>query len=214
MNRSESISALAAALAKAQGQMSNAVKDTKNDFFKSKYADLSAVVDSIRRPLSDNGLSYVQVIHERDNGVGVETILMHSSGEFMSNGVMFAPATKHDAQGHGSALTYARRYSLQAALGVAAEDDDGNAAAKTAPIPVKAVKAKPQTKLSEQEVSMLVDTINATESLEQVSAVWEEAKGVIKDDSQAMTVVKQAYATQYKALRGQPTLADMHKGAA
>ena len=145
MEKSESIAALAAALAKAQGTIHGAIKDTNNTFFKAKYADLASVKEAIQIPLSSNGLSYVQVIHNPDHGVGVETILMHLSGEWLSGGVVFVPVSKDDAQGYGSAITYARRYSLSAITGVAAEDDDGNAAAVAKPIKV----AEPDAELLE-----------------------------------------------------------------
>lgn len=146
MNKSESIKELATALAKAQGEMKGALKDSANPFFKSKYADLSSVVEAIREAFAKNGLSYVQTIEpsERDE-VRVETVILHASGEWISSGILALPVTKTDAQGVGSALTYARRYSLSAACGVAPEDDDGNAAAQAAPAkanPDPAAKAK------------------------------------------------------------------------
>ena len=134
MNKSESIAALAAALAKAQGAMKGAVKDSANPFFKSKYADLASVVEAIRAAFSANGLSYIQTVEPSDKDeVRVETILLHASGEWISCGVLSLPVSKADAQGYGSALTYARRYSLSAAVGVAPEDDDGNAASAAKP---------------------------------------------------------------------------------
>lgn len=133
MNSSETIKELAAALAKAQAVMENASKDTANPFFKSKYANLESVVGVIRPAIEKFGLSFIQVCHDWDVGAKVETIILHESGEWLSCGIMAAPATKADAQGFGSALTYARRYSLSAAFGVATEDDDGNAASKNKP---------------------------------------------------------------------------------
>ncbi len=134
MNKSDSIAALAAALAKAQGSMKGAVKDSANPFFKSKYADLASVVEAIRAAFSANGLSYIQTVEPSDKDeVRVETTIMHSSGEWISCGVLSLPVSKADAQGYGSALTYARRYSLSAAVGVAPEDDDGNAASAAKP---------------------------------------------------------------------------------
>ena len=134
MNKSESIAGLAAALAKAQGAMKGAVKDSANPFFKSKYADLASVVEAIRNAFSANGLSYVQTVQSSDlDEVRVETMILHSSGEWISCGVLALPVSKNDAQGYGSALTYARRYSLSAAVGVAPEDDDGNAAVAAKP---------------------------------------------------------------------------------
>lgn len=136
--KSESIKELATALAKAQASIKGALKDSSNPFFKTKYADLSSVVEAIKEPLTTNGLSYVQISHERENAAAIETLIMHSSGEWLSCGVMSVPVNKADAQGYGSSATYCRRYSLSAAFGVAPEDDDGNAATKAKPDPVKA----------------------------------------------------------------------------
>ena len=134
MNKSESIAGLAAALAKAQGQMKGALKDSANPFFKSRYADLASVVEAIRAAFSANGLNYIQTLEPSDKDeVRVETTLLHASGEWISCGILSLPVSKIDAQGYGSALTYARRYSLSAAVGVAPEDDDGNAASAAKP---------------------------------------------------------------------------------
>ncbi len=136
MTKSESIKELAAALAKAQGVMKGALKDSANPFFKSRYADLASVVEAIRAAFSANGLSYIQTVEPSDKDeVRVETTLLHSSGEWISCGILSLPVSKIDAQGYGSALTYARRYSLSAAVGVAPEDDDGNAASLAKPKP-------------------------------------------------------------------------------
>jgi hypothetical protein len=121
---------IAAALVKAQKGFSPALKSADNPFFKSKYADLGACVDAVLDSLHSNGIALVQNCHESETGVIVETMFIHESGETLSTGKLHVPATKHDAQGYGSALTYARRYSLMAACGIAPEDDDGNAAAK------------------------------------------------------------------------------------
>ena len=131
MEKSESIKEIAAALNKAQAEMSGAKKGANNPFFKSKYADLNSVVDAVRQPFCDNGLSYSQFPLMEDGRVGVETILMHESGEWMSNKLML-PVVKQDPQAAGSAITYARRYALLAIAGIPAEDDDGNAASSPA----------------------------------------------------------------------------------
>ena len=127
MKMSEEISALAAALSKAQSSIEDATKGTENDYFKSKYADLSAVRDTIRKPLAENELSIAQFPTTAPNGVSVETVLMHSSGQYMSASV-WVPISKMDAHGIGSGITYARRYGLMSLLCIASEDDDGNAA--------------------------------------------------------------------------------------
>lgn len=131
MEKSESIKEIATALNKAQNEMGGAVKDAKNPFFKSKYADLGSVVKAIKEPFANNGLSYSQFPVYLEGLVGVETILMHISGEWMSN-TLLLPITKKDPQAAGSAITYARRYALQSVAGVPAEDDDGNTASKSA----------------------------------------------------------------------------------
>lgn len=133
MLSSDSIKELAAALVKAQAKIEGATKDKTNPHFRSKYADLSSVVEAIKGPATDNGLAYTQVLHDAESSAKVETIILHTSGEWLSCGVISVPVSKLDAQGYGSALTYARRYSLSAAFGVAPEDDDGNAAAAAAP---------------------------------------------------------------------------------
>ena len=129
MNKSETIIELAKAMAKAQGEMGGAHKGKNNPFFKSKYADLGAVIEAVKEPFSNNGLSYVQFPIEDSRRVGVETILMHESGEWMSN-QFTVQLSKQDAQGAGSAITYCRRYGLQAVAGIPSEDDDGNAASQ------------------------------------------------------------------------------------
>lgn len=145
MNRSESIAALAVALAKAQAAIKPAAKDAENPHFRSRYADLPSVWEACRKPLTDNGLSVVQMPVDAENGrVGLTTILLHSSGEFISSTVSTA-LTKQDAQGIGSALTYLRRYALSAIVGVVAdEDDDGNAASRPAQNGAANYQSQPQ----------------------------------------------------------------------
>lgn len=129
MNKSESIANLAAALSKAQGQIKGATKDTENKFFTSKYADLASVWEACRSALSSNELSVIQVNdYEGDVGlVIVETILSHSSGEWIMGKLAMRPKDA-TPQSIGSCITYARRYALSAMVGVAPEDDDGNGA--------------------------------------------------------------------------------------
>lgn len=124
---------IAAAFVKAQKNFAPALKASVNPHFKSKYVDLAGCVEAVIDALNDNGIALIQHTHESDTGVIVETMFVHESGETMSCGKLHVPASKHDAQGYGSALTYARRYSLMAACGIAPEDDDGNAASKGKP---------------------------------------------------------------------------------
>ena len=125
MNKTDSIAELAKALAKAQGEIENASKNAANPHFKSKYADLAEVLNTVRPVFSSHGLSVLQM-PSFDGGIAsVETMLMHTSGEWISN-TCSAPVSKNDAQGVGSAITYLRRYSLAAFAGIAQEDDDAN----------------------------------------------------------------------------------------
>ena len=128
MNMSDTISELATALAKAQGQIESASKDKSNPAFKSKYADINSLRDVIRQPLADNDLSIVQLPRMNGHYVEVETMLLHKSGEFIAETLRMPLGEKMNAHGVGSALTYCRRYSLSSMLNLAAEDDDGNLA--------------------------------------------------------------------------------------
>jgi hypothetical protein len=118
----------------AQKAFGPALKTATNPHFKSRYADLSACVEAVIDGLNDAGIALMQVTHDCDNGVIVETLFVHESGETMSAGKLHVPAIKQDAQAYGSALTYARRYSLMAACGIAPEDDDGNATKQAKPV--------------------------------------------------------------------------------
>ena len=126
-DQSPSLAALAAALAKAQGLMAGAKKDSVNPHFRSKYADLASIWEACREALSANGLAVIQSPGSAGKDVMVTTLLIHSSGEWIRSRYTM-PVAQPGPQGVGSALTYARRYSLAAMVGVAPEDDDGNEA--------------------------------------------------------------------------------------
>lgn len=132
MTRSDQINELAAALAKAQADMTGARKDSTNPHFRSSYADLASVREASVPALNKHGIAVVQfprLIHAGEDAwlVEVETQLVHTSGQFMAD-TLAVPIPKVDAQGVGSAITYARRYALGAISSVAPEDDDGEAA--------------------------------------------------------------------------------------
>ena len=125
--QSEAINELAVALAKAQGQITGALKDSSNPFFKSKYADLASCWDACRKQLSENNLSVVQTTDVIDGIVVVRTILAHSSGQWIS-GILPVKTKDDGPQAQGSGITYARRYALAAMVGLAQIDDDAEAA--------------------------------------------------------------------------------------
>ncbi len=123
---------IAPALVKARRAFGPALKDKNNPAFRSKYADLGACLDAVDDALLANGIALIQETCEDATGVTVETVFLHESGQERRCGKLHVPASKQDPQGYGSALTYARRYSLMTACGIAPEDDDGNAASSAA----------------------------------------------------------------------------------
>jgi hypothetical protein len=135
---------IAAALVKAQKAFGPALKTSTNPAFRSKYAKLENCIDAVIDALNDNGIMLMQNTHEHLNGIVVETLFLHESGEVVSNGKLYVPAAKNDPQGFGSALTYARRYSLMSACGIAPEDDDGNMATKAVQEAAKSTKPAPK----------------------------------------------------------------------
>ena len=153
------IAALAAALPKLEG----AKKDRQNPHFKANYATLGSVIDALE-PLKEHGLWFLQISHERDNGACFETFAIHGpSNAQMSMGTMFVPADKHNAQGFGSAQSYCRRYGLMAAFGLAAEDDDGNAASQAPAKPAQQrQQAKPAEALTDAQWMIISDLIGQT----------------------------------------------------
>lgn len=154
MNKSDGIAELAVALAKAHGKIAAVKREATNPFFKSKYATLDSVVDAVKAPLLAEGIVVVQGLHDAPEGVAIETMLLHTSGQWISS-TLRLPASKEDAQGYGSACTYGRRYGLMAMCGVPAEDDDGNAATATAPGKPLSVAGQEWEKLSEEEQKFL-----------------------------------------------------------
>lgn len=129
MKQSESIAKLATALSIAQSQIGGAVKSSTNPFFKSSYADLGDCIRAMKEPFAANGLSMIQmpITNLIEKSVGITTRIMHSSGEWIE-GEYFLPLTKFDSQSVGSALSYARRYSISAVCLIPQTDDDANAA--------------------------------------------------------------------------------------
>jgi len=125
------ISKLATALAKAQSEIEDATKDSTNPHFKSKYADLASVRSSIRKPLADNGLAYVQLVRTAERGVEVETILIHGESGQVIGDTLLIPLQQMTPQTVGSGISYGRRYSLMSIIGIAADDDDGEAATRS-----------------------------------------------------------------------------------
>jgi len=128
---------IATALVKAKKSFRPALKTSVNLHFRNKYAALDECLDAVDDALTENGIFMYQETSEDGVGVTVETVFLHESGEILRCGKLHVPASKQDPQGYGSALTYARRYSLMTATGIAGEDDDGNAGSvKQQPTPM------------------------------------------------------------------------------
>lgn len=138
---------IAAAFVKSQADFGPALKTNTNPHFKSKYAGLDACIEAVIDALHANGIALMQRNIPCESGVAVETILLHTSGETISGGILHVPASKQDAQGYGSALTYARRYSILTLCGIAPEDDDGHAASHPT---VYAKPSKPAPRMTDE----------------------------------------------------------------
>lgn len=128
MKHSDEINHIAPAWVKAQQALQKAAKDASNPAFRSKYADLPAVCDAAYPALHANGLAVMQDVATTEAGVEVTTRVLHTSGQWFEFGPITIPLSKRDAHGVGSGTTYGRRFGLSAAVGVVADDDDGNAA--------------------------------------------------------------------------------------
>lgn len=181
---------IASALVKAQREFGPALKTSTNPHFRSKYADLAACVEAVIDALNNNGIFLMQMTHETPDGAMAETVFVHESGEMLSAGKLFFPASKHDAQGYASSLSYVRRYSLMAACGIAPEDDDGNAASKPALKPAPKVEAKPEPKVEAKPVetnagvaefamNMFTEFLPEAKSEQELNAFWKENKDAV-----------------------------------
>lgn len=160
MNHSEHINDLAAAMAKAQAEMQNAVFDSRNPHFGNRFASLAAVRDAVLPALARNGIATFQDILNVEGGISCTTILVHSSGQKVEFGPLIMPFTKADAQGFGSAATYCKRYHLMAVGCVAGDaDDDANAATGK---PTNGAYAEPHRPQGDMEESVPSDEARAT----------------------------------------------------
>ena len=203
MRTSESIASLAAALAKAQAVIEGAIKDKANPAFRSRYADLAAVWDAIREPLTANGLSLIQMPDVFEGEPVLVTRLLHASGEWLEGTYPLNPV-KQDPQGYGSAITYARRYAAMAVCGVAPEDDDGNAASgrsdKAAPVAQKAAPVAtaiaPDLKAEADNLKKIID-----------EATGEIALGLIMKNSKELLEKLPPAAAKYLRDRAEKHLA-------
>ena len=158
--QSESIAALAAALSKAQADITGALKDSSNPFYKSRYADLASCWDACRKQLAANGLAVIQTTNTTDAGVVLVTTLAHSSGEWI-RGVLPVVTKDNGPQAQGSGITYARRYALAAIVGLAQIDDDAEAA-----------QARGKPVRSDPLDPVVIDAIEAASNATELGVLW------------------------------------------
>jgi hypothetical protein len=176
MNKSEQINELAKALAVAQGEMHNPAFDAKNPHFRSAYASLASVRNTVLPVLSKHGLSIIQMPVNVEGNPAVSTMLLHASGQFVED-TFTLPADKQNAHGYGSALTYLRRYSLMAVAGVVGDDDDdGNAAVES-------------VGLDEAKIAAYVFRIAEAVNESVLKKVYAEAYGYAKSDQAASKAI-------------------------
>lgn len=195
MERSESIAEISKALNTFRTAVKQPVKSASNPFFKSKYVALEGVVNAIDSALKDTGLSYVQEATSEGNQVGVTTLLLHESGEWIEMTPLTLPVTKNDAQAFGSAETYARRYSLSAAFGITSDlDDDGNAANSNPPAQQPTKPKRSTTQARKETINELAESISKIKNVEKSQVLVEVYKnhGIESNDEiKNMTVASQ-----------------------
>lgn len=180
MKMSDTIAEIATALSRAQGMIDDASKASANPFFKSKYADLAAVRAVIREPLAVCDLAIIQAPRVVEGGAEVETLIMHKSGEFLSE-TLFMPAGKADPHGYASAITYARRIGIMSLLCLASYDDDGNTA-------VESVKAAAPKKAASKDV-IAAGAAAASQGYAALTVWW---NGLSEDDRKAFPADERA----------------------
>ena len=171
---------IAKAFVAAKREFAPALKTSTNPHFRSKYADLAGCMEAVNEALLNHGIALYQETSQDDRGVTVETVFLHESGEILRGGKLHVPASKQDPQGYGSALTYARRYSVMAACGIAAEDDDGNAATKA---------AKPKA-MDAQTLNLALNIVASAPNLDDLKTSYTEAiKACGSDDAAKAHVI-------------------------
>lgn len=167
---------IAPAFIAAKREFAPLLKDKANPAFRSKYADLGACIDSVEDALLKHDIAVFHETSDDQTGVTVECVLLHTSGETIRGGRLHVPAAKQDPQGYGSALTYARRYSLMAVCGIAPEDDDGNAAAKAAQKAAEADRLQQRAAWLEEKAMEL----ESCETMSELGDVWKAAFKIMK----------------------------------
>ena len=188
-----------AAFVKAQKEFAPALKSSTNPHYKSKYAKLEDCIEAVIDALNNNGIALVQRCKEVPNGVTVETLFIHESGEHLEGGSLHVPADKQNPQGYGSALTYARRYCLMAACGIAPEDDDGQAASTAKPKQVvKKEEPKPDIDIPEgmSILEFAIQMFPVCATLDELKQMFKQLYRQSSNNTEAQTAIKTLYDTR------------------
>jgi len=192
LRMSPTVGKLGDALAKAQAEMEGAAKDATNPHFRSKYADLASIRDACR-PLAKFGIAFLQPTRAEGPHVTVTTLLLHSSGEWIAEDLTLT-AGQNTPQAVGSAITYGRRYGLAAMVGIAPEDDDGEAAEprNAAPtIDATRLSPKPPAKPAKPTTPVKFDSwwaglaLVAEDGIEALLEAWQKAGRDLKEHAHA-----------------------------
>lgn len=157
---------IATALVKAQKAFGPALKSSTNPHFKSRYADLAACVEAVIDALNNNGIALVQKSYDCVDGIMIETVFVHESGEMLETGILRFPIMKNDPQGAMACLTYARRGSLMAACGIAPEDDDGNHASR---------KTEIKSTVNENQIADLLAAMDEVTTIKELQQAYKDA---------------------------------------
>ena len=164
---------IATALVKAQKAFGPALKSSNNPHFKSRYADLATCVEAVIDALNNNGIALIQKSYDCVDGIMIETVFVHESGEMLETGILRFPLMKNDPQGAMACLTYARRGSLMAACGIAPEDDDGNSASRRTEI---------KSNVNESQVADLIAAMDETNTLDELQKTYKAAYAAAAGD--------------------------------
>ena len=190
MNKSESITEIAKALSQFQSEVIQPMKDKANPFFKSKYVPLENVVEAITSTAPKMGLSFLQYPVTNNEYVGIVTVLMHSSGEFIETEPVFAKPVKQDPQAVGSVITYLKRYSLSAVFGITSdEDDDGNGA--THVVNNKQTNNNAITAKQKNDISQLVGSISTKTGVAAAQVYNNASKTILGIEKQSKDLTSQ-----------------------
>ena len=195
---------LVQALVKAQSEMGHAVFDQVNPQYNSRFASLKSVIDAAKPALNANGIAFIQRSIPMENGISVETVL-YGHGEEIATGPVPVPAQKITAQGYGSAMTYAKRYSLAMAVGIAADEDDDGVAAEAEKPQSAPKKTKPKPIQHEGGVEDYSTKIGAEAFLkgwvENELPLHDDLAGVFANNRDPITTIKEHQPEIYEKIK-------------